>query len=559
MPIKKIPSDSSLSPNEGLSPIFPTVETQVFRRKIDVKLNRDVNTIQETTVFTVLTRRKREIIAWTSLNLVVILMVTADVFSGIINQWLLRVMQGVAVIICVCNLLYYFIAYMNVRKEAKNQKIRFKTHCEVSASKKPKKMEFVKYLPHDATAVPSYLDDFQSIYERFKRMAARNRIAFFPNETYRRVLEVTPPSTVQSPTETPKSTTDRRYMFSETLAKYKGQMITSARDLKRYLTDHRMAEEFEFVKTSEDSYVYHQDTSEFWSARRRNLSDNCLDVSPLLRRSEYQSSPSSSDSSVCSNKDMSYTNQEFFSMLSSRYKIEPSSFIYWISNFRMWLSKTVLSRIISEITVVDNGLRTMRLTGLSIGNVGLDTLEDASRNPEVAHQLPSLAYLLPFLRVSTKQHYIVQRFRTLAQGHGMGDFKWNVGGDIGGKPWDHGLPTDAELIMHLFATYLDLQLPLSPSNSNTSKPFSSIYVTETAVRKNKAAKVAILRQSMTPPHYNLLIDDEVQEIPPGRNNLFYAIVLFLHCIKTYENGMLGRISLGRHGIDMLWIIDEKDT
>lgn len=75
----------------------------------------------------------------------------------------------------------------------------------------------------------------------------------------------------------------------------------------------------------------------------------------------------------------------------------------------MWLSKTVLDRVVSEMAVVDNGLKVLRLSGLSIGNVGLETLEDAYRNPQVAHQLPSLSYILPFLRVSTKQNYVVNR------------------------------------------------------------------------------------------------------------------------------------------------------
>lgn len=131
----------------------------------------------------------------------------------------------------------------------------------------------------------------------------------------------------------PNTTSDMKHVISDTLTKYKGQIITSARDLKHYLADHRIAAENEFVKMSEDSNLY-LDSSDFWSSRRRNMSDNCMDVSPLLRRSEYQNSPSSSDTSVSSSKETGCTNKEFFALLWDRYKIESSAFIYWISNFR---------------------------------------------------------------------------------------------------------------------------------------------------------------------------------------------------------------------------------
>uniref|UniRef100_A0A0A9Z066 Transmembrane protein 209 n=2 Tax=Lygus hesperus TaxID=30085 RepID=A0A0A9Z066_LYGHE len=551
MPIRKIPSNSSLSPKDD--DLMSQVETTVFRRSVKLKVNSDINRIEEATLHVNLKRRKRDIVTWTSLNLLLILFVLGDVFHGMINLWVLRVLQSITMIVCGCNVFYYLYAFLNVQTESNNQRSRLLGNLKPSTTPaSSKKMEYVRYKPHDSSVNPTYWKDFSSIFESFKRMTARNRIAFFPNDTHRLGVDVT----VDSPTlEETRTGTDAKYMFSETLTKYKGRIITSARDLKQYLSDHKLAEDNEFVKTSEDSSFY-QDSTDFWSGRRRNLSDNCIDISPLLRRSEYQPSPSSSDSSVCSSKETGCTNQEFFKVLRDKHMIESSDFIYWISNFRMWLSKTVLGRVTSEINVVDNGLRSLKLSGISVGNVGLDTLEDASRNPSIAHQLPSLSYLLPFLRVSTKQHYVVERFRTLAQGHGMGDFKWNVGGEIGGKPWERGYPTDAELLLHLFATYLDLQLPLSPCNSDTSKPFSSNYIAESPGAA-KQRKIAIIRHSLNPPHYNLLIDGEVQEIPTGRNNLFYAVVLFLYCVKVYEHGMLGRISLGKHGIDMLWIIDDK--
>ena len=35
------------------------------------------------------------------------------------------------------------------------------------------------------------------------------------------------------------------------------------------------------------------------------------------------------------------------------------------------------------------------------------------------------------------------------------------------------------------------------------------------------------------------------ELPPGRNNLFHTLLLFLHHVKTKEAGMLDTVNLGR--------------
>lgn len=41
----------------------------------------------------------------------------------------------------------------------------------------------------------------------------------------------------------------------------------------------------------------------------------------------------------------------------------------------------------------------------------------------------------------------------------------------------------------------------------------------------------------------------------GRNNFFYTVLLFLHHIKTTENGLLESVNLGKSGVNMLWILE----
>ena len=76
-----------------------------------------------------------------------------------------------------------------------------------------------------------------------------------------------------------------------------------------------------------------------------------------------------------------------------------------------------------------------------------------------------------------------------------------------------------------------------------------------------------MQTQQKPPHYYLQARTEVSgssascnveklDVTAGRNNLFHTILLFLHHLKTTENGMLGRINLGPSGINVLWVIEK---
>lgn len=52
----------------------------------------------------------------------------------------------------------------------------------------------------------------------------------------------------------------------------------------------------------------------------------------------------------------------------------------------------------------------------------------------------------------------------------------------------------------------------------------------------------ILQTELTPPHFNVILkEDDIFEIPKGRNNVFYAIIVFLHFIKVKHYGFLGSV------------------
>lgn len=125
------------------------------------------------------------------------------------------------------------------------------------------------------------------------------------------------------------------------------------------------------------------------------------------------------------------------------------------------------------------------------------------------------------------------------------------------------MPTDAQLIWHLLATYLDSKLPFNPLCAD-AKPFSSLYYLEYPTKLKdgdlRKAKTGLyfLQKSQFPPHFQLAINggSEILDVGPGRNNLFLSIILFVKHLQLKCEGKLGQVSLGESGLNLLWILDE---
>lgn len=98
----------------------------------------------------------------------------------------------------------------------------------------------------------------------------------------------------------------------------------------------------------------------------------------------------------------------------------------------------------------------------------------------------------------------------------MSEFRWNSGGSLHGKPWEEHLPTDAALVMHLIATYLDLQLVPSSQRpeAQPSRPFSAQHLVRNPERPPTRPHAPVIYQSqLNPPHFMLLDKDQVYDVP----------------------------------------------
>jgi hypothetical protein len=120
------------------------------------------------------------------------------------------------------------------------------------------------------------------------------------------------------------------------------------------------------------------------------------------------------------------------------------------------------------------------------------------------------------------------------------------------------LPTDAELVMHCVACYLDSRLP-PVKGIVDGRVFSTLYLYRQPDLPKSSGEVrvpcTILQVAAKPPHYVLQVNEDKMELNAGRNNMMHSLLFFLYLVKTREHGILGRVNLGRSGINVLWVIE----
>ncbi|CAH2041908.1 unnamed protein product, partial [Iphiclides podalirius] len=215
--------------------------------------------------------------------------------------------------------------------------------------------------------------------------------------------------------------------------------------------------------------------------------------------------------------------------------IDPQKLTQWNLNLRLWIHITILERLVREMETVDAALARLAGGEARLGQLGGERLRQLAALPA----LPALRALLPYLEPFADQRYAVRRIRELARAPCLSNYRWNAGG----ADWDDTQPTDADIILHLFATYLDGQM----LQSGNPRPFSSQFL-------GGAGALALRRVSARPPQWALALRGELCGVPRGRANLLHALLLLLAAAARSSPPALGRTHLGPAGLNMLWII-----
>ncbi|XP_067928785.1 transmembrane protein 209-like [Watersipora subatra] len=292
----------------------------------------------------------------------------------------------------------------------------------------------------------------------------------------------------------------------------------------------------------------------FWNVNR-----SVLDYVPILGRFQYQVAPRAhqTDSSSLSNDDCSQPPKYSAHELWSKLGVSQTDVDMWIENLRYWLGQSVMKRLASEITKVNRELRNAGSEDTQVGEVNVSTLKNVAFVKSTL--VPTLNNIIPYLEASSSQEYLVSRIKALGNDGCLAAFNWDGGAPFKGKPWEDHLPTDSAIVMHALCTYLDARLPCNPKYAE-GKAFSSEHYMSTQEKPNFTQKtdyLTLCQTKVNPPHYKVAIGKDMYDVPKGRNNLFHSILLFLHEIRTNRKGMLGNVSIGEAGVNMMWIVTHK--
>ncbi|KAJ2476666.1 hypothetical protein EV174_004854 [Coemansia sp. RSA 2320] len=167
--------------------------------------------------------------------------------------------------------------------------------------------------------------------------------------------------------------------------------------------------------------------------------------------------------------------------------------------------------------------------------------------------------------------YIVQRVHTLAQSVALPAYVFDGGGSYAPfsrnslprssdfepgsapeQPWNPALhPTDAQLLFHLFCTFMDQTLP---PVQNSRHPFTDRYVMQPDRKSDHNLPVQIIQVVRKRPHFCLIVKGSFYDVTANRNNLFITLILFVLEIQRECAGYLGLTNLGGKHVDLLAVV-----
>ncbi|XP_054034484.1 transmembrane protein 209 [Dryobates pubescens] len=382
-------------------------------------------------------------------------------------------------------------------------------------------------------------------------------VTYSPNSSYNKV-----PSFSPSPGGSPYPTSIGPVESSGIRSRYRSSPVlyTSPTGKEDYMTDLKLLDTFlrnEEEKQQRVQLGSSDSSSPSTSPTFWNYSRSMADHAQMLRKFQYQlacrsQAPSAhKDEADLSSKQAA---EEVWARVTMNRQLL-DHMDSWTAKFRNWINETILVPLVQEIESVSTQLRRMGCPELQIGEASISSLKQAALVK--APLIPTLNALVQYLDLTPNQEYLVERIKELSQGGCMSSFRWNRGGDFKGRKWDTDLPTDSSIIMHVFCTYLDSRLPPHPKYPD-GKTFTSQHFLQTPDKPDTSNEnvFCIYQSSINPPHYELIYQRHVYNLPKGRNNMFHTLLMFLYIIKTKESGMLGRVNLGLSGVNVLWIFGE---
>ncbi|KAK7068478.1 hypothetical protein SK128_006105 [Halocaridina rubra] len=334
-----------------------------------------------------------------------------------------------------------------------------------------------------------------------------------------------------------------------------GSPITDEEEFKEYL--HQFKEKEKLRQIMSQSESNNSINTSLW-AYGASPHSQVSDYSNLLRKNVYQvatkdsgQETNSADSKNDDSKALNLSSSSVGKIWRKR-NVTPEELFQFTENLRIWMSANLLVPLVQDIDNTNKALGAAA-PEIQIGSVGVDKLKKTAQNISGVKQL---ANIVPFLDVTVHQDYLVHRLRELSVGGAISAYRWNGGSStFNGKPWKDEYPTDTAILLHLFAMYMDRQLPPDIQQPE-GRMFSSTHVIKAPEKPTKPSLIPLLYLSqVNPPHLKVVLPPEEEcEVGSGRNNFIHALLLFIHHVTHQQHSRIANINLTMSGVNLSWVV-----
>jgi Cytochrome B561, N terminal len=200
----------------------------------------------------------------------------------------------------------------------------------------------------------------------------------------------------------------------------------------------------------------------------------------------------------------SYSNTEAALAVLQRLRVDPDEIEEWSDRMKQWISKTIVVPLVRSLDSLDsencprvavpsgNPVRVVKSTSHMLDSFGQGEPND------MRHQQKRL--LIHYVTVPGFDHSsVVERIRSLAEGGVLSNFAWDKT-----RRRSSEVPPDAQIIIHLFCTYMNLTLPPVPMYRHpfTDRHFLRRPADPADPRLN--LDVAIYQAHVSRPHFEVV-------------------------------------------------------
>eukprot|EP00158_Paraphelidium_tribonemae_P004964 Partr_v1_DN27077_c0_g1_i1_m29191 putative Transmembrane protein 209 len=164
-------------------------------------------------------------------------------------------------------------------------------------------------------------------------------------------------------------------------------------------------------------------------------------------------------------------------------------------------------------------------------------------NNELIKNRIELESFLLVPRTPLARLYIVDRILNMAKESDLGSFVYDGGFESDGKSWTSDLPSDAEIVFHLFCAYMDQKMRCLGVYKDTL-PFTHNFITSADVKPHTGGSLCrICVVNRYPLRLCLSVGSQLWDVYEGRSNLFHTIALFVKYHEKFSAGYVDTLYL----------------